>query len=152
MIEWVLLTPTSRCLDWRERERDGGPITQIIGLERRKVADNCLGSSSSLTFLWQHGGGWDIMMMEKVWLHQLCNHVTTHRSQHKLCCVELVADGEEEFWIRFCFRNGAQLYDCMPNSVSKGFDTAMKTSSSRRFKRHPTTYRWVSSWLPFTVD
>ena len=39
-----------------ERERDGGPITQIIGLERRKVADNCLGSSSSLTFLWQHGG------------------------------------------------------------------------------------------------
>ena len=28
----------------------------------------------------------------------------------------------------------------MPNSVSKGFDTAMKTGSSRRFKRYPTTY------------
>ena len=40
----------------------------------------------------------------------------------------------------------------MPNSVSKGFDTAMKTGSSRRFKRYPTTYMWVSSWLPFTVD
>ena len=40
----------------------------------------------------------------------------------------------------------------MPNSVSKGFDIAMKTGSSRRFKRYPTTYRWVSSQLPFTVD
>ena len=37
------------------------------------------------------------------------------------------------------------------NSVSIGFDTAMKTDS-RRFKRYPTTYRWVSSRLPFTVD
>ena len=27
----------------------------------------------------------------------------------------------------------------IPNSVSKGFDTAMKTGSSRRFKRYPTT-------------
>ena len=40
----------------------------------------------------------------------------------------------------------------MPNSVSKGFDTAMKTGSARRFQRYPTTYMWVSSWLPFTVD
>ena len=40
----------------------------------------------------------------------------------------------------------------MPNSVSKGFDTAIKTGSSRPFKRYPTTYMWVSSWLPFTVD
>ena len=40
----------------------------------------------------------------------------------------------------------------MPNSVSKVFDTAMRTGSSRRFKRYPTTYRWVSSQLPFTVD
>ena len=40
----------------------------------------------------------------------------------------------------------------MPNSVSIGFDTAMKTDSSRRFKRYPTTYGWVSSRLPFTVD
>ena len=37
----------------------------------------------------------------------------------------------------------------MPNSVSKYFDPAMKTGSSRQFKRHPTTYM---SWLPFTVD
>ena len=35
----------------------------------------------------------------------------------------------------------------MPNSVSKGFDTAMKTGSSRRFKRYPTTYRGVSRYL-----
>ena len=28
----------------------------------------------------------------------------------------------------------------MANSVSKGFDTAIKTGSSRRFKRYPTTY------------
>ena len=40
----------------------------------------------------------------------------------------------------------------MPNSVSNGFDTAMKTGSSRRFKRYPTTYVWVSSWLPVTED
>ena len=40
----------------------------------------------------------------------------------------------------------------MPNSVSKGFDTAMKKGSSRRFKQYPTIYMWVSSWLPFTVD
>ena len=40
----------------------------------------------------------------------------------------------------------------MPNSVRKGFDTAMKTGSSRQFKRYPTTYRWVSSQLPFTED
>ena len=40
----------------------------------------------------------------------------------------------------------------IPNSVSKGFATAMKTGSSRRFKLYPTTYMWVSSWLPFTVD
>ena len=36
----------------------------------------------------------------------------------------------------------------MPNSVSKGFDTAVKMGSSRRFKRYPTTYRWVSRQLP----
>ena len=49
---------------------------------------------------------------------------------------------------------GAQLSNLwwMPNSVSKDFDTAMKVGSSRWFKRHPTTYVWVSSWLPFTVD
>ena len=40
----------------------------------------------------------------------------------------------------------------MPNSVRIGFGPAMKTGSSRRFKRNPTTYMWVSSWLPFTVD
>ena len=40
----------------------------------------------------------------------------------------------------------------MPNTVSKGFDNAMKTGSSRRFKQYPTTYRGVSSWLPFSVD
>ena len=40
----------------------------------------------------------------------------------------------------------------IPNSVSKGFDTAMKTGSSIRLKRYPTTYMWVSSWLPFTED
>ena len=40
----------------------------------------------------------------------------------------------------------------MPNSVCMGFDTAMKTGSSRRFKRYPTTYIWVSSRLPFTED
>ena len=27
-----------------------------------------------------------------------------------------------------------------------------ETGSSRRFKWWPTTYTWVSSWLPFTVD
>ena len=40
----------------------------------------------------------------------------------------------------------------MPNSVSKGFDTAMKMGSSRQCKRYPTTYRWVSRWPPFTVE
>ena len=40
----------------------------------------------------------------------------------------------------------------MQNSVCMGFDTAMKTGSSRWLKQYPTTYMWVSSWLPFTVD
>ena len=40
----------------------------------------------------------------------------------------------------------------IPNSVRIGFDPAMKMGSSRRFKRYPTTYMWVSSWLPFTMD
>ena len=40
----------------------------------------------------------------------------------------------------------------MPNSVRKCVGPVMKTGSSRRFKRYPTTYMWVSSWLPFTVD
>ena len=39
----------------------------------------------------------------------------------------------------------------MANSVSKGFDTARRTGSSRRFKRYPTTYRWVSSRLPLRL-
>ena len=51
---------------------------------------------------------------------------------------------------------GAQLSNLwwMPNSVTKGFDTAMKVGSSRWFKRYPTTYIWVLSWLSisFTVD
>ena len=34
-------------------------------------------------------------------------------------------------------------------SVSIVFCTAMKSGSLRRFKRYPTTYRWVSSQLPF---
>ena len=39
----------------------------------------------------------------------------------------------------------------MSNS-SKSFHTAMKTGSSRRFNRYPTTYRWASCPLPFTKD
>ena len=39
----------------------------------------------------------------------------------------------------------------MPNSVSMSFGPDMKMGSSRRFKQHPKTYRWVSSRLPFTV-
>ena len=34
----------------------------------------------------------------------------------------------------------------------KRFGTTMKTGSSRRLKRYPTTSKWVSSWLPFIVD
>ena len=54
------------------------------------------------------------------------------------------------YWIRW----NTQLYNLwpMPNSVCMGFDTAMKTGSSRQFKRYPTTYIWVSSQLPFTED
>ena len=40
----------------------------------------------------------------------------------------------------------------IPNSVRIGSDPAMKTGSSRRFKRYPTTCRWVSSQIPFTED
>ena len=40
----------------------------------------------------------------------------------------------------------------LSNSVSYGFDTAMKTGSWRQFKRYPTTCIWVSSYLSFTVD
>ena len=40
----------------------------------------------------------------------------------------------------------------MPHSFRIDFGPAMKIGSSRRFKRYPTTYMWVSSWLPFTMD
>ena len=40
----------------------------------------------------------------------------------------------------------------MPNTVSKGFDTAMKTGFARQFKWYPITHMWVSSRLPITVD
>ena len=40
----------------------------------------------------------------------------------------------------------------MPNSVRPGSGPCMKTGSSRQFKWYPTNYRWVSSWLLFTVD
>ena len=40
----------------------------------------------------------------------------------------------------------------MPISDRIGFGPAMKMGSSRRFLRYPTTYMWVSSWLPFTMD
>ena len=40
----------------------------------------------------------------------------------------------------------------MPNSVRIDFGPAMKMGSSRRLKRYPKTYMWVSSRLPFTVD
>ena len=62
-----------------------------------------------------------------------------------------------EFWLMAVWHrryNTAQLSNLWrtSNSVRKGFGPAMKTGSSRRFKRYPTTYMWVSSWLPFTVD
>ena len=37
----------------------------------------------------------------------------------------------------------------MPSSDNIGFG---QTGSSRQFKRYPTTFMWVLSWLPFTVD
>ena len=40
----------------------------------------------------------------------------------------------------------------MPNSVHIGFGAAVKTGSTRQFKRHPTAYKWVSSQLPLTED
>ena len=66
---------------------------------------------------------------------------------------------------RFCFtkchlapvywaKNSTQLSNLwrIPNSVRIGFGPAMKMGSSRRFKRYPTTYMWVSSQLLFPVD
>ena len=38
----------------------------------------------------------------------------------------------------------------MSNSVCMGFGNAMRTGSSRRFKRYPTTYMRVSSQLPLS--
>ena len=35
----------------------------------------------------------------------------------------------------------------MSNSICIGFGTVMRTGSSRRFKRYPTTYIWVSSLM-----
>ena len=40
----------------------------------------------------------------------------------------------------------------MSNSVCVGFDTAMRTGSSKRLKRFPATHWCVLSRLPFTVD
>ena len=45
-----------------------------------------------------------------------------------------IATSCKAFWIKGQLSN----LRWMPNSVSKGFDTAMKTGSSRRLKRYPT--------------
>ena len=60
----------------------------------------------------------------------------------------------ETLGLSFIAFNDSQLSNLwrIPNSVRKGFGPAMKMGSSRRFKRYPTTYMWVSSRLPFTVD
>ena len=71
-----------------------------------------------------------------------------------MCLQSLIVKFDTRVDFQWNFKAETQLSNLwwMPNSVSKGFDSAMKTGSSRRFKRHPTTYKWVSSWLPFTVD
>ena len=40
----------------------------------------------------------------------------------------------------------------MPNSVSKGFDTAMKTGSSRRLKQYPTAYMLTFLYCGFCLS
>ena len=69
----------------------------------------------------------------------------------RVCAENQVTKALRNFSLELNKRKLSNLW-WMPNSLSNGFDTAMKTGSSRRFKRYPTTYRWVSSWLPFTVD
>ena len=90
------------------------------------------------------------------------NHL--HRAKHAFPCVIVCC--YQKLFVPFIWTHTAMAYKSfikqinpqlsnlwwIPNSVSKGFDAAMKTGSSRRFKPYPTTYRWVSSWLPFTVD
>ena len=59
----------------------------------------------------------------------------------------------EYFWY-FTVAQLANLW-WMPKSVSIGFGTAMKTDSSRRFKRYYTTYMWVGFpllWIRINQD
>ena len=51
----------------------------------------------------------------------------------------------------FTFHN-FPIYDKCQTQSACVLAPQWKLGSSRRFKRYPTTYMWVSSWLPFTVD
>ena len=60
--------------------------------------------------------------------------------------------GELAHWLKIAtnqiLQNASNVW-CFPNSLSIGFGPAMKTHSSRWFKRHPTAYMWFPNWLPF---
>ena len=58
---------------------------------------------------------------------------------------------QNDSWFRSWNQTGSQLSNLwwIPNSVCVGFGPAMKMGSSRWY---PTTFMWVSSRLPFTVD
>ena len=65
------------------------------------------------------------------------------------CHLLLTCSYDSRKQINSLLRNYSQLSNLwwMPNSVSIGFGTAMRTRSSRRFKRCPTTHMWVVSPL-----
>ena len=77
-----------------------------------------------------------------------------YTNQSHIVCVKLVPNRKMQGYLQNKLKSFTQLSNLwwMPNSVSKGFDTAMKMGSTRRFKQYPTTYRRVSSHLPFTED
>ena len=86
---------------------------------------------------------------------------TSHRLGIPLCLLRKIQQftvrnfvGKTVFFFRENSLHTSQLSNLwwIPNSVSMGFGTAIKTGSSRGFKRNPTTYRRVSSQLPFTED
>ena len=96
---------------------------------------------------------------------EICNQINQNRNFLQDLWLNLIDLTMSTFFpkkatLQFCFKgsNGTstetQLSNLwwMPNWVSIGFDSAMKTGSSRRLKRYSTTYGCVSKWLPFTVD
>ena len=110
-----------------------------------------------MPFQWYHKL-WEFLFEDQFWLwrdvlHIGCELLLNHLKKPLAIAVlkPVLTELGIHYLLKSCWPQLSNLW-WLPNSVSKGFGTAIKTVSLRRVKRYPTTYRWVSSQLPFTED